>query len=543
MNAFSSAYRGDALFAHDVTRRNRHYDELEAWWRGDWQNDHRLRRYATGKPALYRDTLQLWRTASAVVNVYGQFVYAGPLSKDGEPLPDGTRGAIPLEPNTGGEQVDQQVIDAFSMIMNLWQWSQFKSLRPKTAAIFGDCLTELVEDIDRGSVTPNTLPPRDVTDLKLDDSGNVKAYTIERQVFIPASNAYGKPVSAQSYRFRKEVDGDALRYFKDDRPFDYGKGSVIENPYTFVAAVWDRHEIMAGEDYGIAATEKTLRQSMLMNSVMSHAMDYQQKQFSAPVGVKGTVLGRPGSTITMNSGFDSTSESEWDVEETRRRLAERMTLIQMGPDGDFVTVQSDLGQTREMLQIMMDSITAENPEATYGQQLLQMTQLTAPGVERALSPIVALVNDARSNADPQTIKLLQMGTAIIGMRLKNGDYPDDLVRARPDRYQPFAAFDLESYGRGLLECSVGPRPVFSETVDEKTLRLVQMIPIIESGDPWLMLQAGIPQEEIDRMVAEQEKRQQDMVASFSVAGAGNQDQGSTEATGPSGPSGPMGVTS
>lgn len=551
MAAFTSAYRGESFLASDVTRRSRHYDELEAWWRGAWQNDTQLRRSATGQPLLYRDTLQLWRQSSAVINVYAQFVYPGPVSKDGGPLPDGTRGAIPLDPGTTSETDNQRIIDAFSMLMNLWQWSQYKSLRPKTAAIFGDCLTELIEDMDRGSLTPNTLLPRDVTDLVLDDAGNVKAYIVEREVFIPASKTYGRPVSSEMYRFRKEVDGAAIRYFKNDKPFDYtGRGNVLENPYGFVAAVWDRHEVVVGQDYGISALEKTLRQTMHFNSFLSNAVDYQQKQFAAPVGIKGASMGRPGSSATLNSSDANTPDTDWEVRDARRRLAERMQLITMDATGDFVSVTSDLGHTKEMLDLMMDSINAENPEARFGPELLQMTQLTAPGAERALSPIVGLVDAVKSNVDPQTIKLLQMGTAIIGMRLHNNEYPDALVRARPDRYDPFRTFDLQSHGKGLLECTVGPRPVFAETADEKTLRLVQLIPIIESGDPWLMLQAGIPQDEIDRMVAEQEQRRLDAVAAFSVAGAGNADQGATGATGatgrrgvsgPSGPSGPTGV--
>jgi len=540
MSAFTAAYRGDVLLTNDISRRYRHYDELETWWRGTWRNV-----YPAPQLLLYRDTMQLWRQASAVVNVYAQFVYPGPLSKDGEPLPDGTRGAIPLDPNTNTETTDQQLVEAFSMLMNLWQWSQYKSLRPKMAAIFGDCLTELIEDIPRGNILPNTLDPRDVLDIQIDDAGNVKAYTVQRRVYVPASNAYGKPRQSENYLYRKEVDGDAIRYFKDDKPYDYtGNGPVIPNPYTFVAAVWDRHEIVSYSDYGIAATEKTLPQTKILNSIMSHAMDYQQKQFAAPVGIKGATVGRPGATVSLG-GPDTSPDTAWDVEEARRKLAEKMTLIQMGPEGEFVTVTSDLGQTREMLELMMDSITAENPESNYGQQLLEMTQLTAPGVERALSPIIGLVDAVRANEDPQTIKLLQMGTAIMGERLKRGDYPEDLVRNRPDRYQPFASFDLESHGKGLLECAVGPRPVFAESPDEKTLRLVQLIPVIESGDPWLMSQAGIPPEEIDRIVAEQEQRRLEAAAAFSVASGGGEEPGTPGRTGPSGPvgrTGPSGPT-
>jgi len=526
MSAGLAAFNGSLTGTTSITARTQHYDVLWLWWLGQWQNDPRMRSAAVRDPALYRNTMQLWRQASAVVNVYTQFVYPGQLSKDGQPLPDGSRGAIPLDPDTRNQTTDDAVITAFSMLMNQWQFSQYKSLRPKMAAILGDCLTELVEDLDRGTVMPNTIDPRYVTDLELDISGNIKRYTLEYEHQQEASKAYGREVKADSYTFRKEADGDAFRYFKNDKPYDFtGEGAVVPNLFGFVPAVWDRHEMVAGDDRGISALEKTLRQSMQLNSVLSHAMDHLQKRFAAPVGLKGATVGRPGTTARMGSTPSGSLDTDADVEEARRRQAETLNLIQMNEHGEFVTVDTDLGQTLEMLKFIEDSVTAENPEARVGQELLQMTQLTAPGVERALFTILGLVESVQANMDPQTVKLLQMGTTMMGFRLGRGnDYPAALVAARPDRYEPFRQFTLDSYGRGLLECSIGPRPLFTETPDEKAMRLIQVGQIIETGDPWLMAQAGIPEEEIARMVGDQEKRRAEMSAAFSIAGAGAQEQ-------------------
>lgn len=531
MSAGLAAYRGYTLPGTDLTARNAHYDLLWLWWLGQWQNDPRMRSASVRDPALYKNTMQLWRQASAVVNVYTQFIYPGQLSKDGQPLPDGSRGAIPLDPDTRQQASDDAILAAFSMLMNQWQWSQYKSLRPKMAAILGDCLTELVEDLDRGNVMPNTVDPRHVKHLELDSVGNIKAYTIEYQVQQEQSDAYGRQVKSESYHFKKEVDAEAYRYFKDDKPFDYsGEGAIVPNLFGFVPAVWDRHEIVAGDDRGISALEKTLQQSLQLNSVLSHAMDHLQKRFAAPVGIKGATVGRPGTTTRLGSNTNWGSlDTAAEVEEARRLQAETLNLIQMNEDGEFITVDTDLGQTLEALKFVQDSITAENPEARVGQELLQMTQLTAPGVERALFTILGLVESVQANMDPQTVKLLQMGTAMMGYRLGRGDYPAALVKARPDRYDPFKTYTLDSYGQGLLECSIGPRPLFTEAPDEKATRLILLGQIIETGDPWLMAQAGIPEEEIARMVGEQEQRRQEMAQSFSIAGAGAQEEADEEA--------------
>lgn len=526
MSAGLAAFNGSLTGSNVITARNAHYDLLWLWWLGQWANDPTMRRSAVRDPALYKNTMQLWRQASAVVNVYTQFVYPGQLSKDGQPLPDGSKGAIPLDPGTGEKETDDAILAAFSMLMNQWQWSQYKSLIPKTCAILGDCLTELVEDLDRGTVMPNVVDPKHVKHLELDSVGNIKAYTLEYEVRQEKSDAYGRDIKDDSYTFRKEVDSLAYRYFKNDKPYDYsGEGAVIPNLFGFVPATWDRHEIVAGSDYGISALEKTLQQSMQLNSVLSHAIDQLHKQYAAPIAVSGYKVNPRNQNLTMGSGaLDGTLDTAAEVAELRRRQAETLNLITVDPGGGFETINMDLGQTLEMLTFVQDSITAENPEARVGQELLQMTQLTAPGVERALFTILGLVESVQANMDPQTVKRLQMGTTMMGFRLGRGDYPADLVKARPDRYDPFSTFNLDSYGQGLLECSIGPRPLFTEAPDEKATRLILLGQIIETGDPWLMAQAGIPEKEIARMQSEQEKRRTEMQAAFSIAGAGAQEQ-------------------
>jgi hypothetical protein len=444
------------------------------------------------------------------------------LSKDGKPLPDGSRGAIPLDPETGNETTDAQILAAFSELMNIWQYQQYMSLRPKMAAILGDCLTELVDDTDRGIVAPNTIYSGYIPDLELDYFGNVKAYAVEYQVSIPAATKFGKIIKAESYQFRKEVDGEMFRYFKDNKPFDYsGEGAEIPNPYGFCPAVWDRHEIVAGQDRGIAATERTIAQTMQFNSVLSHAMAYQEKQFAAPIGIIGRVSRRgTGATLTMPGGITSANPTPDELIESQRAARENINLIELGEGGQFVNINFDVGKTREMLDLVMESILAENPEARYGQEILQMTQVTGPGMERVLSPIVGLVNAVRANIDPQTVKLLQMGTAIMGERLKRGDYPVDLVNARPDRYDPFKPFDLTSHGRGLLKCSIPSRPVFEESRDEKIQRLI-LIEGLQSR--WAQLEAGMPEEEVDALQAKRQAEREGFDVNLTGIGGQNED--------------------
>src|SRR5690349_19984944 len=102
-----------------------------------------------------------------------------------------------------------------------------------------------------------------------------------------------------------------------------------------------------------------------------------------------------------------------------------------------------------MVSHIEETVLAEFPEERYGQEILEMTQVTAPGVERALGTMIGAVKQARANHDPQTVKLHQIAIAIMGHNLAEKNYPPEVVAARPARYAPFQQFNLDSYGQGL----------------------------------------------------------------------------------------------
>lgn len=493
------------------------YSKLYSWWDGTWRNDAVMAGQRRTQPALYRNTRQVWRQSRAIASLYAQFVYQGALSRDGQPLPDGTRGAIPIDPQVAD---DERLVRAISELFAIWNWSQYMTFLPKMGAILGDYLTELVDDVDRGVVLPSFVWPGYVTDLELDLVGNVKRYAIEHQVTIQQSKAFGQDIKGESYRFRKEVDGQWFRLYKDDKPHAYPElgfpEAEMENPYGFCPATWDRHEIVPGQ-HGLSAIEATLNQTLELNGILSHALDYQQKQFAAPVGVVGkTARNR---NLTMPGGISLGANPTADeIDDARRASAENLPLLELNEGGQFVTIDFDIGKTMESLQFMMDSILAENPEARYGQEILKMSQVTGPGMERILGPIVGPVIAARANYDAQTVKRLQMAIAIMGFRLQENDYPPEIVGARPDRYRAFEGYDLTSYGKGDLDFAVAPRPVFPETPEERANRLV----IVDSlSSDWAKREAGVPEEEIAAQKREAEAARREMAASFSVASGGD----------------------
>lgn len=485
------------------------YQTLWGFWLGEWRNDPLVARQRRDEPRLYENTRLLWNIARSTVRLYSHTVYQGALATDGAPR----AGAIPLVPLTGSAGSDRALLAGCASFWRAAQWQQQMSLAPKYAAVLGDCLVELVDDRAKGLTLPRHVWPGYVVEIELDLVGNVKAYALEYQVVTAASTAFGRPQAAESYRFRKEVDGRFFRYYRDEKPYDYfGPGSAVQpNPYGFVPAVWYRHEVVPGER-GLGAFEAALGVLREQNGVLSHALDYQRKQFAAPVGVVGAAMPRRVGPVTLPR-----LPSSGDPVEDAEQQSAAQNLLPLGEGGKFVTIDYDTGRTAEMTGDLGDRLLAEFPEAMYFQELLQMTQVTGPGVERALGPITGNVIAARANHDPQTVKLHQMALAMMGWRLANGDYPAAVVAARPDRYEPFRPFDLTSYGRGLLDMEIAERPVIAETIDERVARLLQ-IQTLE--DPWMLEQAGVPPEVVARMQRDREARRAEMQAAFSGAGAG-----------------------
>jgi hypothetical protein len=187
---------------------------------------------------------------------------------------------------------------------------------------------------------------------------------------------------------------------------------------------------------------------------------------------------------------------------------EYQRLMPMGADGKFVTIDFNLGGTDQILSVVMDSISSEAPESRYGQLLLEMSNVTAPGIERLLSPLVGRLNRARDQYDPQTIKKLQMAISMIANRKRLDLYYPAVLERRPDRYAAMSHYDLGSFDKGLLEFTIKKRPVFSRS-DEEKIESAMMIEQLETE--YGFKQAGVEEKDYQPILQEREDRRQQQI--------------------------------
>lgn len=460
-------------------------------------------------PRIYRNTTLLWKHHEAVVNFYASVIYQGDLSTDGKSLPDGTKGAIPIDPQL--PEPDEPVLDdaghvvtktpngdrlqaAIAELWSAWNWRQQMSLRPMYGAALGDVLTELVDDVGRGFVFPQIVWPGRVVEIELDYVGNVMSYALEYSV----TETDERRKTSETYTYRKEVDKQEFRYYKNGDPFDYYReGSVVPNPYGFVPAIWDRHRIAWGER-GASATDGTRQAVMQINSIFSHAFDFQRKAFFAPIIVSGKLTNRDTTTVQLSAPPANAEPSA---------LAKQMHFLET--DNDKVTIeqaQFDVGKTLEMIQDLREGIEAENPEGRFYSELRSMTQVTAPGAERLMGDVKARVDLARAGYDAQTVKLFQMALSICGFRANSGDWttkvgPDGVVRRveMTRRQKMFLPYSLDSYHRGEMDFGISSRPLVIPTESER-IEIVALKESLETA--WGLEEIGIEPSEAARIIAE-----------------------------------------
>lgn len=394
------------------------------------------------KSRVYRNIRSIYNPVRRLVDFYAGQVYPGVLSEDGANLPDGVQIAIPLADDT------PQPLRA--AIAQTWRWSNWqsgKAVMLRYGAAAGSVLVEVVDDLARGKVTYNVVWPTQVTELTLDAAGNVKAYTIEYQV----TDEGGKP-----YQYRKEVDGDAWRFFRDNKPYDYGQGAEYANPYGFVPAVWIKHRDL-GSDWGAPAIHGSIAKINELNSLAAHIHDDIHKKVAAPKIFFGDGQ--------IRNAFESTTKRGATDEFSPENQDREGLLYLKGPAGGSIGDLSgglDLSKAIPYLQQLIGEIEQDYPELALYRELRAMSQITGPAASRLMGDASAMVYEVQANYDNATIHLFQQAVAIGGWRLETGAW------SNPTRQQElFRGFDLSSYARGDLDFAIMPRPLIAMTATER----------------------------------------------------------------------------
>lgn len=399
--------------------RNSAFEDLAAW------------QAYKARYRLYRHTRSIYNPTRRLVDFYAGTVYQGVLSTDARRLPDGTPLAIPF-----AEDTDAALLAA---VGQLWRWSNWqigKTLMVRYGAALGDCAVEVIDDLDARKVTMEVRWPGLIDDLDLDSSGNVKAYAMEYDY---------EDADATKHTYRKEVDSDWIRTFRDAKPHEYhGVPAERPNEYGFVPLVWIKH-VDLGSDHGEPAL-RSIGKVDELNALASHAIDQAHKVFGAPLLVTGKNIGTLTESQTKR-GATNTLANPAEGQES-------LNILRSDESGDIKSVNLPEGQALAYIESLLSEVERDHPEIGMYNQLREMSEVTAPGASRMFGDVAAYVDEARAIYDTQSVKLFQMATAIAGWRVQRGDW-GNLDRQR----EAFQGFGLDSYFQGDLDMEILPRPL------------------------------------------------------------------------------------
>lgn len=385
---------------------------------------------------LYRFIRPIYNPVNRLVSFYDSNVYPGVLSEDASKLPKGMQVAIPFPDDT-----DERLVFGASQLFNWSNWQAGKSILVRYGAVCGNTLIEIVDDTEKGKVYFNNVWAGFVKEIKLDNVGNVKSYILEYESYDEETK---KP-----FVFTKSVTRDGFTISRDQNLIQ-----EVENSYGFVPAVWIKHNDNGGT-YGPSLFNHAIPKIDELNSLAAHLHDQLHKVVGAP-----HIFWTDGDPKPMFGPKDRT------VTSTNPNERDSVMLIKAPPGGrvDRLVGDLDFRGALDVIKKQTEEIEADFPELTLYPKMREMVQLNGDAADRVLGDVKKRLLGASAFYDIGTIKAIQMGLAIGGMRYAEGK---EGWTKRNRHQQKFAPFGMESYEAGNLDLTLLPRELIPITEKER----------------------------------------------------------------------------
>ena len=385
---------------------------------------------------LYKHTRLIFNPVPSVVDFYVDNIWERAARSNSAAL---------VTPVADG--ADENLLAAIAQLDQWTNWLTEQRTVKRFAAATGNCLVEIVDNLEREKITQKTHSAETVKDVELNDAGDVTAYTLEYQ-------AYDR-ISRETYKFTKVVTKDKLRYFRNDAPFTppTKKASVEENPYGFCPAVWFRHADN-GTTWGAPAFDDLDKVDEL-NSLASHLHDNIHKEIES-----GKLIGVDDITSikTLTGGG---TNADGTITPTDPRNSHLLIAAKGQVNVSDLSGLLKLADAHPYLKDLILSFGADYPELEYRQIIKESAQLSGVALERLLTPAQNRLDRAAAGYDQQLIKLRQMQISIAGWR-QSADWT-----ANTEQQKVFARFNLDSYEKGELDFYLKRSLLVEQTEEER----------------------------------------------------------------------------
>jgi hypothetical protein len=429
---------------------------------------------------LYKHTRLIFNPVPNIVDFYVDNLWKAEDNKEHPAL------ALPV-----ADGAKDDLLEGIAQLDQWGRWLSEKSRIVKYTASMGNVLIEGIDDLVRQKVYHETVYAGFIKEVELNASGDVQAYVKEHEVYDKQNK--------RTYLFRKEVNREDFRYFRDGSPFTpQGKTAEVEaNPYGFCFAVWLKHGDNGG-DYGTGAIND-FNKIDEVNSLASHLHDNIHKEIESGkiIGVEET------ESLKMLTG--GSQNADGSINETDPRMDRVLLLAKGNVSVADLSGLLKLSEAHPYLKELILSIGGDYPELEYKQILKESAQMSGIALERLLTPAQNRLDGAQSYYNEQIVKLRQMQLAVGGMRANGGGWT-----MRTKQQAVFRPFNLNSYQAGNLDFQLKPSVLISlnekeneEILTLKAQRASTLKDIVDEKE--LLLIAGYSEKEADDILTRKEQ--------------------------------------
>lgn len=395
---------------------------------GDLLNDiFKVKADYLNKQRIYPKTKGIFNPVTRLVNAYVSNTFGGMLDMsagDGEL----TKSAIPIwTPNN-------EIRPAISA---LWKASNFdvtKSRLTRWGHALGNVGIRVIDDVERGKVRLDIVPPWEITELQLDSYDNVTFWRQEFDTEVKWRNSDGQ-IWSEVHRFAIEIDKYEFRTYLDNTPFgfnEFGGLEVWPNPYGFVPCVWIKN-IDAGGDLGLCSFHNSIPTVNAMNEIASHLTEQIFKSVHPQWLLTGTTEPKTG-----------------------KFTGGRKVWISQSPEtkAQVLNDQLDIAGVKEFILELTKEIERDYPILGYYviRSRMGSGDLTGRAVSTMLHDMILDVQERRVPYDSGLVRAQKMALSIGGWR----------------GYKNYEAFDLqEAFEDGKLDHIIGSRSLIEPDETEK----------------------------------------------------------------------------
>ncbi|MBN1815377.1 MAG: hypothetical protein JXA14_26330 [Anaerolineae bacterium] len=386
---------------------------------------------------LYRYTRNIYNPTTRLCNFHQTHIWGGRLDREAGPGIDAPS-ALPIE-ETESEGLRQA-------IARLWQWSNWsikKDMLTLFGAVMGDVGIRIVDDTDRSKVYMQVLHPATLWNVERDPFGNVKGYEIREERTHPQNSSRTAVYSEVAGR-----DGDDVVYqtFLDGDLYPWnGEAAEWREPYGFVPLVVVQHNDV-GLDWGWAEIFPSLSKVREVDDLASLVSDQVRKSVN-PLWFFSGVAKTSQITISLNADTQTGSPAK---PEAGREDVPFLTHPSEGAKATALVAPLNIAGAMAWIQAILQDLESDYPELSFERLRLQGA-VSGMSLRVARQPAEAKLTQRRALYDDALVRAQQMAVAIGGFR----------------GYEGFQGFDLDSYGAGDLDHSIGQRPVFAENEIER----------------------------------------------------------------------------